>query len=59
VAQSGASTGDRSPLLIVSWVLVAIVIGGAAAAARWANEAGVFARFIPKGSGSSLLPPPT
>lgn len=54
----GTDSEGKSKLVIVGFVLLSILVGAAAATARWAQEQGVFDRLIPSGGGgSSLLPP--
>lgn len=57
VAGVGSSTKPKSKAVILAMVAFSIIVGGAAAALRMAQERGVFERLIPSGRGSSLKLP--
>jgi hypothetical protein len=53
----GAETTRPSRLVIIGFVLLSLLVGGAAAAVRWAQEQGMFERLLPSGGGGMLQPP--
>jgi hypothetical protein len=52
----GASKKPTSRLVLVGFVLLSVLVGGAAAAVRMLQEKGAFNRLIPSGGGSFLPP---
>jgi hypothetical protein len=57
VRSIGETTDGPSRLVIIGFVLLAALVGAAAAAIRWAQENGTFDRLLPSG-GSGMLQPP-
>lgn len=57
VRNVGAETKNPSRLVIVGFVLLSLLVGAAAAAVRWAQEAGTFDRLLPSGGGGMLQAP--
>lgn len=57
VRSIGTETTGPSGLVVLGFVLLSLLVGGAAATLRWASEAGVFERLLPSGGGG-MQPPP-